>query len=265
MGTQAVHSARHTVMVDVTEQTLAGIELFRHLPAAERKGIAECCRPRHYAARKQIISHADTSTDIYFIVSGKVRATIFSGSGKEVYFRDLGAGEMFGEFSAIDGKPRSANIVTLMDSFVVSMSAEAFRGVLRAHPKVCMTVLHTLTSLVRLLSERVVEMSTIGVKNRIHAEVLRLAQGHLTADNAAVISPAPTHADIASRISTQREAVTRELNYLADIGLIERPERRGALIIKDVARLSRMVDEVRAGKPTLALPSLPKESDKTHK
>jgi CRP/FNR family transcriptional regulator, cyclic AMP receptor protein len=260
-----VHSSRHMMMVDVTEQTLAGIELFRHLPVAERKGIAERCHPRHYAAKKQIIAHADTSTDIYFIVSGKVRATIFSGSGKEVYFRDLGAGEMFGEFSAIDAKPRSANIVALSDSFVVSMPAEAFGEVLRTHPGVYLKVLHGLASLVRLLSERVVEMSTLGVKNRIHAELLRLAQGHLKADNTAVVSPAPTHADIANRISTQREAVTRELNHLVDVGVIERLERRGELIIKDVAQLSRMVDEVRVGKPTLALPSLPKESDKTHK
>ena len=45
--------------------------------------------------------------------------------------------------------------------------------------------------------------------------------------------------DIASRVSTHREAVTRELNRLSRIGIIER--QRGALVVKDVNRLAQMV------------------------
>jgi DNA-binding GntR family transcriptional regulator len=86
-------------------------------------------------------------------------------------------------------------------------------------------------------------MSTLGVKNRIHAELLRLAQRKMKDGKTAVISPAPTHADIASRVSTHREAVTRELNQLAHIGLLER--RPGALFVADVPTLARMVEEVR--------------------
>ena len=48
----------------------------------------------------------------------------------------------------------------------------------------------------------------------------------------------PTHADIASRVSTHREAVTRELIDFARAGLVER--RSGALIIRDVSRLARL-------------------------
>ena len=88
-----------------------------------------------------------------------------------------------------------------------------------------------------------VEFSTLGVKNRIHAELLRLAHKHKHDENSAVISPAPTQADIASRVSTSREAVAREMSHLGQIGVIER--RNGALVIGDVARLTRMVQEVR--------------------
>ena len=51
--------------------------------------------------------------------------------------------------------------------------------------------------------------------------------------------PAPTHVEIASRVSTHREAVTRELNRLSRIGIIER--RGGPLLVKDVDRLAGMV------------------------
>ena len=78
-------------------------------------------------------------------------------------------------------------------------------------------------------------------KNRIRAELLRLARDHVRSENTAEISPLPIHADIANRVSTHREAVTRELNALERVGLIERHD--GTLIIRDVARLARSVEE----------------------
>ena len=230
-------------MAELTAETLAGIRLFRHLPAEDRKALAGRCHAHRYAAKQQIVSHAEHSTDVYFIVSGQVRATIYSTGGREVAFRDLGAGEMFGDLSAIDGKPRSANVVALVDSFVISMTAKVFQEVLQTYPAVAMAALQELVDLVRGLCERVIEMSTLGVKNRIHAELLRLAQKKMNDGKTAVISPAPTHADIASRVSTQREAVTREINRLIQMGLVEKSS--GGLVIEDIAQLARMVEEVR--------------------
>ena len=112
-----------------TAETLSGIEFFRGLARDDRQALASRCHAHRYAAKQQVVSHADESTDVYFIVSGHVRVTIYSVSGKEVTFRDLGAGEMFGDLAAIDGKPRSATVVTLIDSFIVSMSADVFRDV----------------------------------------------------------------------------------------------------------------------------------------
>jgi hypothetical protein len=51
--------------------------------------------------------------------------------------------------------------------------------------------------------------------------------------------PCPTHTEIAARVSTHREAVTRELTRLARIGLIER--EKNALVVTDLERLAEMV------------------------
>src|SRR3546814_17818984 len=88
-----------------------------------------------------------------------------------------------------------------------------------------MALLTSLIGTVRTLSERIFEFSTLAVKNRIHSELLRLAREGEHVGKTAHISPAPTHADIASRISTHREAVTRDLNELTKSGL-RREERR---------------------------------------
>ncbi len=113
---------------------------------------------------------------------------------------------------------------------------------MRTHPEVSATVLKDLTCQVRALSERVFEFSALAVRNRIHAELLRLAHADPALGKTAVISPAPTHADIASRISTHREAVSRELSALSREGLIERCGQE--LVIRDLDRLARMVEEV---------------------
>lgn len=224
-------------------ETLAGIELFQDLTVDDRKKLAASCRLHRFSKNQVVVRVRDETNDVYFIVSGLVRATIYSVSGKEVTFRDIGPGEVFGDLSAIDDLPRSSTVVTLQDSLILSMSSAVFWKTMEAHPSVATVELKRLTALIRLLSDRVFEFTTLGVRNRIHAELLRLAQDHSTGDNTAEISPAPKHADIASRISTHREAVTRELNELEHAGLIERSG--GAIVIRDVARLANMVKEVK--------------------
>jgi DNA-binding MarR family transcriptional regulator len=85
------------------------------------------------------------------------------------------------------------------------------------------------------------EFSTLDVRHRIHAELLRLSRTEAGDPARAVISPPPVHAEIAARISTRREAVARELKALERDNLIER--RRGALVLTDVDRLRRMINE----------------------
>lgn len=228
-------------MVAVAER-LARVGLFAEFSAKQLDDVAKRCQQRNYAGGQQIVGHLDETNDVYFILSGRVRVNMYSPAGKVVSFRDIDAGETFGELAAIDGLPRSANVVALQDAAIASMSAKAFWEVLMSHPEAASLTLRRLASLVRLMTERVFEISALAVRNRVQSELLRLARHGLERDNTSVISPAPTHADIASRVSTHREAVTRELNDLARAGLVAR--QSGALVVLDVARLAQMVEDV---------------------
>jgi CRP-like cAMP-binding protein len=227
--------------VDDAASTLSGIDLFTDLPGADLAALGKLCRWRRYGAGEQIIGDQDATTEVFFIASGQVRATVYAASGKEVSFRDLGAGKSIGELSSVDGAPRSANVIALSDCVLAAMPAAVFRAVLRDYPDVSARMMAYLVELVRKLSDRVVEYSVLAVANRIHAELLRLARASAAEGNSVALSPAPTHADIASRVATHREAVTRELNVLAGDGLLER--RPGALVIADLGALERLVKE----------------------
>ena len=229
-------------MHDRLTRALAKIAPFSGLDAGSLEAVAGACRFERYDARRQIIAYQDESADVFFVVSGVVRVVIHSVTGKEISYRDLEGGEMFGELAAIDGGERSASVVAVTETLLISMPESAFREAIRSHPSVADAVLKRLARLVRLYSQRLYEMRTLDVQSRIRAELVRLAEDAVAADNTAVISPLPTSADLAARVNTRREAVSRELASLTRRGLIERHQK--SLTIRDFAGLNELVESV---------------------
>ncbi|TCS62508.1 Crp/Fnr family transcriptional regulator [Varunaivibrio sulfuroxidans] len=222
---------------------LAKIQLLASLNADEMESVNKACRWKLYAAGEQIIDQHSESQDVFFVVEGRVRIVNYSLSGREVTFDDLDAGSHFGELAAIDGLPRSASVLALENSLIAALGPEHFGAVLSRHPSIAVKVMRHLAHLVRTATARIMDLSTLGANNRVHADVLRLALLVADDNNTARISPIPVHSDIASRVSTTRETVARVMNDLARKGIVERG--KNFLIVKDVARLQDMVDEVR--------------------
>jgi len=192
---------------------LRSIALLDGLTPERLDTLARECAWRRCAPEQQIISREADDRDLYLIVSGRVRVTTYSAGGRQVTFRDIAAGDYFGEVAAIDGEPRSADVIALESTLVASMPPAVFWRLAREEP---------------LVAERM---------------LLRLARETGIEGNTARIDPAPKHTDIASRVSTYREQVTRELSALVKTGILERGDH--ALVIRDVARLERLVEEVR--------------------
>src|SRR5262245_18670824 len=171
-------------------ERLRAIEGFAELAAEHLADIAAACSWRSYERGELVVGQEESSTSVYLIVQGGVRTAFYAEDGTEVGFRDLRAGQTFGEIAAIDGRPRSASVTATTRCLLASLPADSFRRLLRAHPELAEIVLRRLAALVRALSDRVVEFSTLAVTNRIQAELLRLARDNMTGDHA-YIDPAP--------------------------------------------------------------------------
>jgi CRP/FNR family cyclic AMP-dependent transcriptional regulator len=223
---------------------LRSVKILQGLSQERLEILAAQCSWRTVEPGQVIVARNSHDRDVHFVASGRVRITSFSAGGKQVTFRDQEPGEMFGDLAAIDGQPRSADVLALDTVLVASLSPEHFRALIAAEELVRERVLQRLAGLVRLLSERVIDLSTLGVQNRIHAELLRLARSSGATGQQARIDPAPKHADIASQVSTYREQVTRELSLLTKQGLLAKDGN--ALVLLDVPKLERMVEEVRS-------------------
>jgi CRP/FNR family cyclic AMP-dependent transcriptional regulator len=239
--TTARRTAAGRSRLSALQSPLRALSIFADWPAHKLAAVEQLCAWRRYGAGETILNHLEANDDVFFLVDGKARASIYSVGGKSVTFCDLSGGEMFGEYAAIDGGPRSASIEAMSACYVGSMPGTSFRALLRNEPTLTLTLLQQCVGKIRTLSTRIYEFSTLAVSNRIQAEVLRLARLTEATDGSAEIGPVPTHADIASRTSTHREAVTRELNRLARAGLIERRGR--VLRVPDVERLACLVHQ----------------------
>jgi CRP-like cAMP-binding protein len=221
-------------------ETLARIGLFQSLDARAIGQLDTQCSWRRATAGQWLIDYQDASNDVFFVVSGSVRVMIQSAA-REVLFRQINAGEFFGELAAIDGQPRSSGIVAMTDVMIARMPASVFRAAVHAHAAVCDRLLGILAGQIRSLANRGNEFSTLDVRYRIHAELLRLSRPEPGSESRAIISPPPVHAEIAARVSTRREAVAREFKELERSGLIER--RRGAIALCDTRRLRLLIEE----------------------
>ena len=87
------------------EYSLSKINIFVGVSPTALRLIEQRCSWRRYDPGSPIIDYLDSSNDVFFVTSGEVGVTIYSVAGQAVRFRTLGAGDIFGEYAAIDGGP----------------------------------------------------------------------------------------------------------------------------------------------------------------
>ncbi len=201
-------------------QNLDNIELLQDLSPEERMAISTQCTWKTYTSGEQILERSSTSRDVFFVVDGSVNVVNFGVSGREVAYATVESGQYFGELSAIDGRPRSANIIANKKCLLASLSPESFSELLLTHPEIMLEVMQRLARIIRINDDRILDLSTLGAVQRVCQELLRMAEPDPVTAGSWLIYPMPTQSVIASRVSTTRETVARVLGQLAGDNLV---------------------------------------------
>jgi CRP/FNR family cyclic AMP-dependent transcriptional regulator len=232
----------------LTELFPKGLTFLEGIPVNVLNRLVENSSTQFILAGQSVLSAGEKTDAVYLSYYGHLRVTLVSPSGREMIVRDIFGGDMFGEVQAIDGLPRNATILAVEDSKVARIPATAFRSIVSDTPEAALWFALLLTKKIRPLLDQIYELNTMNVRARLQSELLRMCMMAGVEKNCATINRPPTHDTIAAKIATHREAVTRELGYLASIGLIKRNARR--LEVSDVARLATMVAEHSAAPET---------------
>ncbi len=192
-------------------------------------------RPGHF-----LISADDDGLDVFFIINGTVKASIYTDGGREVSFLSLTNGDCLGEFSAIDEAPRSCDAITETDCIVARISAQSFRDLLKVNPDMSFVLLSLLVGHLRRLDKRVVDFNSKSADVRLREKLLELAETYNKNDEALIEKP-PTQIQLAAFVFSSRESVAREMGRMRKAGVLGR--KRRALHFPSVTRLRKYIGE----------------------
>jgi CRP-like cAMP-binding protein len=226
-------------MESESAKTLAGINILDGLDEAILRRLESRCRWRRVTPGQRLIDFGAESREVFFIIDGAVSVVNFSANGREIAFATVEAGDLFGEISAIDGRPRSASVVAVAPSLIATLPAVTFVELLKTEAEVSFRLVERMTKLVRAGDIRIMELSTLAAAQRVYAELLRMAQPDAAVPGLWVVRPLPPLREIASRVSTTRESAARALSQVYSTGLMRRKGRN--LYLMDKAKLEEFV------------------------
>jgi CRP/FNR family cyclic AMP-dependent transcriptional regulator len=215
-------------------EILRRVPLFAGLPDAALAALAARLRRRRMPPSTPVVYKGDPAGPLYLIASGKVKVHQATSGGDEVILNVLGPGEFFGDWSLIDGQPRSADISTLENAEFLLLEGDALRETITEQPAVAWTLLRMLSLRLRELNDRAEMLMTRDVSGRVANQLLTLANVHgtLLADGKSIrIDVNLTQSDIAALVGATRERVSRALTGFRSSGAILWDKNAGRWII----------------------------------
>ena len=196
------------------------------------RAIANCGGVRNYAANAVLVTEDDRSDALFIILSGRVKAYGSAEDGREVVYNTQGAGEYFGEMT-LDGGPRSASVMTLEPTTCAVVAGADVRQFLAQNPDFALHLIKKLIRLGRNSTEHVKSLALDDVYGRVSKLLRTLAQD----ENGVLTVPDKlTQQDIAERVGSSREMVSRVFKPLTEGGYVATRGGRIALLKKLPAR-----------------------------
>ena len=223
------------------ERSLCDISLLVEASPKTIEEIEAKCQWSEHSAGDIIVEVQDKTTDVFFVVGGRLKVMDFRGESKEVALAELGPGDTFGELSAIDSNKRSARVAALEPTLLASMPGKEFRNTIILCPEIALILLKRFAGLIRSLTSRVTTLSTLTDRQRVYYELLRISEPDVAGDGAWIIHNLPPHAEIAAKVGADKEEVAAAIGNLARYGVVERQHKK--LIINDRERLERLADQ----------------------
>lgn len=174
-------------------------------------------RIQHYRQSVVIIQEGDFGDTLYIILSGRVKVFATDPEGREIVIDVHGPGECVGEM-ALDGGPRSASVMTLEPTSCVVVTRATLREHIARKPDFAFALLTKLIRRVRRATSSVKSLALDDVYKRLVRLLDELA---VERDDGRLIDCRLTHKDIAERVGSSREMVSRLLRDLTKGGYIE--------------------------------------------
>ena len=190
---------------------------------------------RRYAAKTTIVRHGDRAGETYLLIAGRARAVLYGAQGQLLLLHEYATGDLFGALASLEPRPHDADVLAVDDVRAAMFLGADFIMLAQRHGCIGLALSRLLLERLRQTTSRMFERSTLSAQGRIYSELLREAKE----GGGNAIRPAPVLSQLAERVSSTRETVSRTINALERRGIIARDEQ--ALTILAPRRLEEMI------------------------
>jgi CRP/FNR family cyclic AMP-dependent transcriptional regulator len=219
------------------------IEALEAFGSMDEEGLDSLCRMArcHDYPRGNILHYkGDTDDAVYMVIRGKVKIVLAGEEGREVVIDLLRQGDLLGLVAAANRNSHPAHAITATESRLAKFKREAFLAWVETQGLMADLVWRQLAQRVRQAYTRIGEHVLLDVKARLMLTLLEIAEheGQPASEGEEIEFTRPTHRELAERIGSSREVVTRLLSELLESDMLNAEGRvirvpLSALILRD--------------------------------
>jgi CRP/FNR family cyclic AMP-dependent transcriptional regulator len=191
---------------------------------------------RRFRSGEFLCREGDNGAGVVVVLSGYVKLTKSSVSGRETMLELRGAGDVLGEMSLVDGQPQSANAVALGEVDALVVASDRINRLRAERASIANALLAVAVRRLRQASARQHELGTVDVVSRVCRRLAELAAIHGEQTGAGVVVRALSQQELADWAGASRDGVVRALHELRNEGLLE--SGRGRIVIKNLGAIS---------------------------
>jgi CRP/FNR family cyclic AMP-dependent transcriptional regulator len=215
--------------------------MFSTLDAGVRDALAGAGNRRRWAGGATLFQRGDEGSYMLAILSGRVRLSLTTPAGRELALRHVGPGDVIGELAVIDGHPRSADAVAMVDTEALVFRRDRFREVVASHPALGLALATYLCGLLRSTNFQMESIALYDLRQRLARFLLltlRQRYGAEVPPRAAIILGL-TQSDLSLVLGASRPKVNQALQDLVAEGALR---REGERLVCDVTGLEEIAD-----------------------
>ena len=193
-------------------ETLKNNELFGGFGVNELEALSNLARQKSITKNVFIIREGEDTHEMFLIMEGLVDVMLNNQDGDELILSTLQEGDIFGELSLLDDKPRSANVIARENCKLLVIHQSDFYDFLNKNPNAATQVIKYLCQKLRMTNYIAFSYALMDVYERLIRYLLSVAEPGV--GGKLVITTTLTHKEIALKICTSREVVSRMLKKL---------------------------------------------------
>jgi CRP-like cAMP-binding protein len=223
------------------EAILANHFLLRHLRPDELQKLAASASLVNYASGQTIFQKGDAGESLMAVVTGRVKICAFSAEGKELILNIIDPGSLFGEIAVLDGKPRSADAVTLEATVLLVLERKHLMPFLASDSAIAGRMIAVLCERVRQTSGQLEDALLRDASGRLAHCLLRLGQARDSAEVKTLrLNIRLSQQQLGNLIGLSRESINKLLGEWTRAGYVSM--RNGSIQIEDIGFLTQLTE-----------------------